>query len=119
MQYKNTKMQYKNAMEKGHLPPQWPRCPGESKVQVLLELFRRTLLKYYVPGRDLPDDEATAAYFGRYSPMKHIQPHKPSDGLRVYAVCEAASAYLSNFYWDCRTGETIEQIHQGRLLSIK
>jgi len=92
----------------GDLPP--PRCPGESKVQVLLELFRRTLLKYYVPGRDLSYDEATAAYFGRYSPMKHIQPHKPSDGLRVYAVCEAGSAYLSNFYWDCRTGETIEQM---------
>ena len=79
-------------------------------MQVLLELFRRTLLKYYVPGRDLSYDEATAAYFGRYSPMKHIQHHKPSDGLRVYAVCEHASGYLSNFYWDCRSGETIEQM---------
>ena len=42
--------------------------------------------------------------------MKHIQPHKPSDGLRIYSVCEAGSAYLSNFHWDCRTGETIEQM---------
>ena len=80
------------------------------KLGRLLEDLHRNCMQCYSLRRDVSLDEQTATSDSRSNPLRHLQPHKPSNGIRIYAVCDL-SGYCWTFRVDLREpGVTIESM---------
>ena len=58
------------------------------KMGRFIEKLHQNCMKNYKLQRDLSLDEQTATSDSRSNPLRHLQPHKPSNGVRIYSVCD-------------------------------
>ena len=72
------------------------------KIGRFLEQLRRNCQMSHVPGRDIALDEQTATSDHRMNPARHIMPHKPSNGCKIYALCESDTGYCIDFMVDLK-----------------
>ena len=67
------------------------------KIQNLVDHMNLTCRKYFVPNENIAVDESTVGFKGRVI-WKCYNPQKPAKwGLRVYTMCDSASAYIVAF----------------------
>ena len=67
------------------------------KVKNLVDHINSKCLEYFVPNEHISVDESTIGFKGRVM-WKCYNPNKPTKwGLRVYTMCDSASAYITAF----------------------
>jgi hypothetical protein len=81
------------------------------KMGRFIEKLHQNCMKNYKLQRDLSLDEQTATSDSRSNPLRHLQPHKPSNGVRIYSVCDL-TGYCWTFMVDLREkpAMTIESV---------
>ena len=80
-----------------------------------VELLNMQCQDHYIVDRECALDEMTIMNYHRSSPLRHLQPHKPMDGIKVFAVCESKSGYCSNFMFDAKEKTTPAKFPHGKI----
>ena len=67
------------------------------KIEKLLQLFKESFRKVYIPSRDISIDESLLLWKGRLSWRMYIPLKRARYGIEAFLMCEAKSGYVFNF----------------------
>lgn len=88
---------------------QVPHNAKVRKVGVLMHMFEQACISAYKISKALSLDEQTAMTNARTCFYRHIQRHKPANGIRIYSICEVGTTYFFTFMVDIKDGTSIQQ----------